>query len=494
LKSRRRALSIASAYSRGLVLLVPLNLLYLAFSGNQAGDGIHDLVSTLAPLYFMSILVWLSYRAVKRAPEAIWSAAFWLPLQSAVFFGFGPLVEVFGNEVTQYSLATHNLAITSQELFHAHQLSTLGVTLLLFGFGLHMRFYPRVWRNDVSRSQSPVIRPETLGLVFILVGGIFKYMVLKPAQWGMIDIAIAGVLSGLGAIVDVGLGILAYVIASGKSRLRPVFWLLWPLHLFLSCLSFSKLEIGLALLLPAIGAFIAHRSMGRLVAWFAVMAFVFYMAQPWVHYGRAEVMEASGVINEAGYLERIEILGRYLSKTRSVSIDTEQSQGWWTRLSFAGPQAYAMNAHDVSLSGASLSTVWMYFVPRAIWPEKPIMTGPGLEFYRLVTGHDEGQSFLALSIYGDLYWQFGWLGVILGCPLIGWVFAMMALRSITAIKNREFIMIPAVLFALEMAMLGPNKYVINGIIGSLPIYVAYLVAANLVLKHLQARGSAKPTD
>lgn len=483
LKNRYRAGSVSSVYSRSLLLLVPLNLVYVAYSGIGAESGLHELVNALAPLYFVAILIWLSHSTAKRVPEAIWSPAFWLPLQSAVFFGFGPLVEIFGNEATRDSLSTHILAVSTEELTRSNQLSTLGVSALLFGLWLHMQLYPRVWKAPLvkNRNSQPLVRPETLALAFVLVGGALKYFLLKPAQWGTLDYVVAGAVTGLSGIVDVGFGIMAYAIASGKSVFKIVFWVLWPIHFFLSWLSLSKFEIISAMLMPAVGAFVANRDLRRLSIYLAAMVLVFIAAQPWVHFGRAQILTTSGNIDEANYSERIEILERYSFHTDGLFSSVEERQGWWTRLSFAGPQVFAMKAHDAGSDYSSLGSAWMYFVPRAIWEDKPIMVGPGLEFYRQVTGNQQGQSFLGLSIYGDLYWQFGWLGVILGGGAIGWIFAMMSFRSIAAVRNREFIMMPAVALALEMALLGPNKYVSNGIIGSLPIYIAYLVAANIAL-------------
>ena len=119
----------------------------------------------------------------------------------------------------------------------------------------------------------------------------------------------------------------------------------------------------------------------------------------------------------------------------------------------------------------------MYFVPRAIWPEKPILVGPGLAFYETVTGR-AAQTFLALSIYGDLYWNFGWSGIWIGCPLIGWLYAMVAWRSHQYIRANDFVRMPLVLMAFELAALSPTKYIINGIIGALPIYIVYLLLIN----------------
>ena len=145
----------------------------------------------------------------------------------------------------------------------------------------------------------------------------------------------------------------------------------------------------------------------------------------------------------------------------------------WTRLKLSGPQVSAMELYDAGFRNRTLNTAWMYFIPRVVWPDKPILYGPGLQFYRQLTGREDAVSFLGLSIYGDLYWQFGWLGVLVGGVLFGWVLGVTSALALRAIRSENFIMLPFVMMALDLAITAPNKYVINGVIGALPIMIAY---------------------
>lgn len=476
---RRR---VARAYGDALLMLAPLMLLYWAIPVAAELSPLYDLINGTAPIYFIATLAILAIRTLKRMPDAIWAGVFWFPVQSAIFYGFGPLVEVFGNAITLRSLAAHNLAVTETELFRAHKLSTTGISFILAGMFLHLKFWRQAWaiNSDATASKIPL---QKLGVLMVLLGAAFKYLILLPSQWGAFNITVAGVLSGLGNIIDLGFAIVAFCATSGNKRQRLFLFATWPLHFFLSVLTFSKLIAVIAILLPLVGAYIAHRSRKRLFLGLAILALGYASLQPLVHFGRGVIYERTFTISQAGYAERINIVFDYLFSGRTAAEAPEDDrQGWWTRLSSAGPQAYAMELYDQGNYNRNLDTAWMFFIPRAVWPGKPIMVGPGLEFYRQVTGREEGQSFLALSIYGDLYWQYGWNGVILGSTLIGFLFATLSSQGVHAIRRRNFIMLPAVLMALEMTLLGPNKYVLNGIIGPLPIYFAYYVAFSWVSK------------
>ncbi len=468
-------------------MLSPLMLIYWAVPTASHNDSLYSFVNSTAPVYFIAVMVFLAMRTLKRMPDALWTGVFWFPLQAAVFYGFGPLVEVFGNAITLYSLASHNLAVTEVELFRTHKLSTTGISFILLGFFLHLKFWRRAWAGPIGAKDSKV-PIEKLGVLMVLMGAGLKYLIFLPAQWGVLDLTIAGVLTALGNVIDVGFAIVAFCGASGNRRQRRFFWLLWPIHLFFSILTLSKLVVVMAILLPLIGAFAAHRNRKKLMFWLAITALVYGSLQPFVKYGRATIYERTSTISEAGYAERFGILVDFISYGGTIAATYEDGrQSWWTRLSAAGPQAYAMKLRDQGNVILSLNQAWMYFIPRAVWPGKPILVGPGLAFYRLVSGNEDADSFLGLSIYGDLYWQYGWIGVALGSTLIGFLFAALSSQSVRAIRRRDFIMLPVVLMALQITLLGPNKYVLNGIIGPLPIYFAFYFFSGWLSRVLRSR-------
>lgn len=480
---------VARAYGDALLMLFPLMLFYWVTPISSDSRSLYYYANTIAPIYFIFTLSSLALRVLKRMPDAIWTGAFWFPIQAAIFFGFGPLVEVFGNAATLNSLSSHYLTLTDLELFRTHQLSTTGVSCVLFGFFIHLRFRPHAWtkQRGIANSTIPV---EKIGILAVLLGAGLKYFVLLPAQWGSLDVTIAGVLSGLGNVVDIGFAIIAFSAASGNRQQRRAFFLLWPLHFLLTILTFAKTSTVIAILLPLIGAHIAHRSRKRLIFGLIAITFVYASLQPLVHFGRGVIYDRTSTISDAGYAERFGILVEFASSGSSINTAYDDGkQGWWTRLSFAGPQAYAMKLYDQGNSTRTLNRAWMYFIPRAVWPTKPLMVGPGLEFYRLASGNDEGHSFLGLSIYGDLYLQYGWNGVFIGSTLIGLLLATLSSQAARAIRRRNFIMLPAVLLALEIALLGPNGYVINGIIGPLPIYIAYYVSTIWIGRALERKRS-----
>jgi len=69
------------------------------------------------------------------------------------------------------------------------------------------------------------------------------------------------------------------------------------------------------------------------------------------------------------------------------------------------------------LYGRSLVALPMAFVPRLLAPEKEDISA-GLLFTKLVV-KAQTDTYVSISHLGELYWNFGWLGVLLGMPIAG---------------------------------------------------------------------------
>ena len=103
----------------------------------------------------------------------------------------------------------------------------------------------------------------------------------------------------------------------------------------------------------------------------------------------------------------------------------------------------ARTGEDVAYQrGATLLYVFYSFVPRAIWPQKPqISTGQlmnsefGLSQSRL--------TFVPATFLGELYWNFGFLAVIVGMAAIGGLLGLIGRlqRSLAHMTAPRFILL-----------------------------------------------------
>ena len=75
--------------------------------------------------------------------------------------------------------------------------------------------------------------------------------------------------------------------------------------------------------------------------------------------------------------------------------------------------------------GATITPLFYAFVPRIILPNKPLNSDLGREFNHAFHLSSAG-TYIAMSQLGELYWNFGWTGVIVGMAMIGTLMAWLA--------------------------------------------------------------------
>jgi hypothetical protein len=68
--------------------------------------------------------------------------------------------------------------------------------------------------------------------------------------------------------------------------------------------------------------------------------------------------------------------------------------------------------------GHTLGLFFTAFVPRVLWPTKPD-TSVGQLFNRELHISEFRDVYISATHLGELYWNFGWAGIVLGMPLIG---------------------------------------------------------------------------
>jgi hypothetical protein len=226
----------------------------------------------------------------------------------------------------------------------------------------------------------------------------------------------------------------------------------------------------------AILSFLFVNSKKRIVYYCVGPFFAFLVLSLAVSYlgGRNAIREAAWN-EEAGYAERI---GRVFNTATSFSfydwsdpiqvhnVDWRLNQNYFVGL---GIERHERGRIDL-LYGGSLE--WWAFIPRAVWPEKPQVGGGGDLITRL-TGFRVAKSVS----YGvgqplEFYANFGWIGLIGGFLLLGFVLARLDKRLARAFRIGD---LRGILLAglPGLALLQPIN---NGLEISVSFVAAFVVA------------------
>lgn len=403
---------------------------------------------------------------------------------SALFFGFGPMSAFLANDATQYFLARSVYAVSGQDVLRTGLLTSLGICVSLFAI---LAVLPRGMRRVLPRRELSL---KTVALMFLATGLALKHLLIMPSIYGVSDIFVPGVLRNLRYLPDLGFALMAMVAASGDRRWRLLFWLIWPWHFLLAFPEFSKKSVMLTMLLPALGAYLGHRSWRFFALWVVAAMAIFTALQNinavarWTENDRQ--YEVLGVRERLALLSDIALsdveIEAYLPDRR-IGVDT-----WWLRLNYSGPQTAAMDLYDTGLSSGFTQNPLIYVVPRFLWPEKPELISPGLQFHATVTGNTETRTRVGVTVFADGYRQMGWPGVVIFAAVMGAIMGGIARMTMAQIGQQQFLYLPAAMIGIQMGATSTTAFLQNGFVAAMPVYFGYcgvVAVAYYILQEMQ---------
>lgn len=351
-----------------------------------------------------------AYQLVRQSPLLMFSPMPWFLLASGVYFGFGPLIYFFGNDMAK-NYCHQVWPVDLGDLWRVTLLNALGV-VLVFGVWLwQMRDMPRGGFRPAGHDAL-----TSAILIFYVVGLPFR-LVTIAADCDLLPFTAPGFLRWFANLTSAGLVLLTAM----ALRKGGEWWFLWGamlvLDVFGGVLTFSKMSILLAVV-PCIFGYLLHRPKRRALSWIPVFLAISYLAShSFVFFVRENVMDHNSIWG------RMEMARSYFEAEEESGFE-EEDQAWWTRLSYANAQTFAMFDYDGGTPGDSLMLALIAPIPRVLWPDKPIIES-GKEFYRRLTGRDTAT--FGIGFFAEAYWNGGWLAVVLTSCAVGWLFGKITL-------------------------------------------------------------------
>jgi len=153
-----------------------------------------------------------------------------------------------------------------------------------------------------------------------------------------------------------------------------------------------------------------------------------------------------------------------------------------------------INEYNNGRPGNSFVDYWAVFIPRVLWPEKPIITrfGPELNAkYYFIPGWDiQNASSIAPTYSAESYWNHGYVGVIVVSGLLGLAIGWLTRcwQRAAAGQDYAFLLIafPVVLWAAYV-----ESWVVATYLGEFVIFVVllYLLRMGFSMPSLFRRGA-----
>jgi len=423
---------------------------------------------------FSGMALWL----VAGSPALIWTPAVMFFAHLAVFRGLGPLVYVMGTEETRAKVFSGVWGLSPEELLTTHVLNLVGAVSVLAGIALVTLRAPRATAAERVAARDSGVPAAAVAL--LLVGALVRYGLVLPVTFGATENHLPGSVLKLRFLLDLAFALLAYLAVRRRGGWPLLFWVLFPPHLFTLVLEFKKSAVVIGLMLPVLGAYLANGRLRPLLLRTLAIGCLIVMFHPAVKSARAEMTFLSGEAFGATFSQRVEILHGLVAgapRSASAAMAAKPEQVGWIRLSYAAQQAIAMRWHDAGAPQDTVSDAWKVFVPRLFWPEKPTFSELGRDFYISVTGSDG--ALFGLTVFADGYLNHGWSGVLAIGFLTGIFFGLTSQFALRVVNRRDFALLPAVFLAMDMALREMNSWILTGIVGQIPFFIAYVALINL---------------
>jgi hypothetical protein len=442
--------AIVAAVSCGLSILY--SAVYLQF-----GKDFYGVVNQLGPFILFVTCGWAAYELVRRSPIHVWLPVTWFLVSCAGFFGFGPLAFYFGTpESIEYM--THDFPVDEEWLLRTNLLNSVGIGIVTVVYTVAATLIPKrlsvvPFANDISM--------EKVMWLFLIVGGIAKYLLTLPHALGLIPTIVPGSLQHLSMLVTTAIILLTILIHQGRRDYQWLICLVVGSEIVTGLMMFNKSEVITTILAVLLGRSVYQANIRSLIGSGLIVA-ILYMSvlSPFVSFARV-AFGGLGVTSVAEFQDTVEEYHRVGNDALAMLQPGVQS--WWTRLNYASVQSFAMYSFDMGGAGETLSLLPYVLLPRIFFEDKPLMTS-GKDLTRLITG-DESLGHTGLGIFGEAYWDGGWEMVVLVCSYVGVLFALYGEFSTTTIMKRHFAYMPIVLIGVIMG-LHPEDWFVPTFVGS----------------------------
>jgi hypothetical protein len=467
------------------LLLLALVLAAYGLWGIDSATENFSIINIAGPSALLAILLVGAWWQLQRDPYSIWQPLFWFRIACAAYYGVGALAPYIGNDATVIAIQSlYNFG--DADAFKVGLINLLCIMTVLATAALisHLRRIPASGQSRRSTQRFTLL----FAAILLVGGGAVRYLVVLPWTLGLSEI-VPGLVLPLGRAYIIGLYLLVLAGLRGNLFALLLSFVLVPLDMAVGLLTFAKVEVLQTLLFVYLAVLHHKLSLPRIAGGLVLIIGIYSQLDPIIHYGRDELWKQTN--STEGTLEqRLNILSLYTG-TEWQGTERADQQMALSRLSYVNVAAFVVNLYDAGRPGDSLDYFLTVLVPRFVWPDKPIITSIGTDLFVKATGL-EGTSSISPGLFGEAYWNFGWLGIPLLMIPLGLAFTVVSRYSLDVMKRERWVHMPAVLLGV-VAGIRVDGWYVPDIVGTLGMVLAYAVLGS-VLEWIMARKAVGPAQ
>jgi len=449
----------------------------------------------IAPTVFF-VGSFLSFALMVRN-GAVLAPLVWFVLGAGIYFGLG---SVAGG----LRVHPHTELIFGADILYLTHVNLLNASSVLIVIGVALAFGRT--RKKIQQTQNgelvelngflQKVFPYTLALA---AAGIYVKFTFFPIAE---DLLLRSIFGKLHLFIPACFLLLGMLWQRLNWPLKTFSLVLFILEVLNGFLALGKYQIIYAMLALIMGILIKRTSWKLMFSTMAALIFVFYALNPLITLGRAHdeydwekntlatrVMILNDAFKaildpEAQYFAKGSHLFKFGSlKLSEMNRPQERARAMGRRFEVASIQGYLVNEYSKGIQGNTLSNFWLTFIPRILWPEKPIITNFGAELHKKYF-NDPSQiySSIAPTYSAEAYWNYGPLGVVLVSVLLGLVLGWLTHYSFLAllgVRPEYFIIaFPATIWACFV-----ESWLVSTYLGEFLIFVFMLFVSRALLNY-----------
>lgn len=458
--------------------------LVLALYGIAATDGyaMVGIANVIGPALFMITVAYAAFRLTQNNIHAIWTPLFWYRIAMVTYMGVGSLLVSFYNADTR-DLITALFAFSPNELLKFNTVNALFHLCALAVSWVVIRIY-RSSRNPFMRERLAIepcrIPLKSVGLAFLSVGLLVNYLLIYPAALGILRVNVSNAVAQVGQFAYVGYFLLTYWGLSNKKYNWVIaIAALAAIDSVAGLLQLTKFAAIFPVMMIPIGILYNKTSLRRIVLALAFLVPYYAFVSSVVEEARSRVMR-DGSDSKAVFSDTVVVIDDIVNG-RNGKADSPEYQLAWARLSYANAGTLAISFYDQGLEGHSLRDIFVVWIPRVIYPDKPIITDIGRDFTVMANGNYDSST--SPSIPSEGYWNAGWPGVALFALLLGIVMTLWSIYSTVVFDRDAWHLLLVVLLGMRVGTRIDGFFVVD-IVGPLSAVLAIHVACTLANRFL----------
>ncbi len=460
-----KAESIISSTLKASILMVVFIPFYFLFD--------QQFVNTWFPLVLGGICLGVIF-SFRRADlsQVVLMPITWFLLACTVYYGVGPLLYVYGNYVSLEM--THEFYYVSDlALWRTNLLNVISIASILFFFSIGMS-------SSLLKPFKSTGNEDTLKRAahfFAGIGVIFSLLTYGLRMALGQDFLMPGVFYNLAQCSLASLFLYSLLYARGLREIKVPLLLMTGFVGYMAFASLMKQNILQFVMMLFLGAFVVRPSIRKLTIAACVVLITFPVLSMVTTYGRILLWTDESANTATVSLDRVIKAASDSDAIADIKEAEEGNQGTLRRISCTAAQSFAMDSYDAGTPGHSFNTALWAFVPRLIYPDKPVIT-LGSIFTELVRGEAIGGGTGA-GFFGEAYWNLGWFGVMAMSVYVGMLLAAYTQFNSNMVSTGNYQFIPV---ALLMMMVGyrVDDWLVATTFNSIPLMIFLYIMVKLV--------------